>query len=290
VELDPNHAEARHGLGFTRLQGRWTTQEAIMKENGYVRHAGRCMLPQEVELQDQQRKETLAQKDWNAKLKRWNNWLGTDKAAQAEANIRGINDPYAARGLGKLLETDSRRDVRMLYVETLGRLNAPLGMETLVNLSLHDADDEIRLACLEQVVSQKYKPALGRYVQALKSKDNAVVNRGAICLAQLKDPSSVGPLIDALVTTHTYQIQKGQPGQMSSTFGTGAKSGSGGLSFGGGGVETIKQRIENRAVLQALVEMAGGTNFEFDVHAWKHWFVAQKKPQSLDARRDGLPQ
>jgi hypothetical protein len=285
IELDPDHAEARHALGYSRVQGRWTTQESLMKENGYVRHSGRWMLPQEVELLEHQRKETLAQKDWNAKLKRWNNWLGGDKAAQAEANIRAINDPFAARGLAKFLESDQRRNVRLLYVEALGHLNAPLGMDALVNTSLNDADEEVRLASLDQVVSQKYKPAVARYVQALKSKDNVVVNRAAACLAQLKDPSSVSPLIDALVTTHTFHIQKGQPGGMSSSFGTGPNSGGGGFSFGGGGVEVVKQRLENRNVLEALIGMTGA-NFDYDVKAWKYWLVAQKKSQSLDARRD----
>jgi hypothetical protein len=55
------------------------------------------------------------------------------------------------------------------------------------------------------------------------------------------------------------------------------------------GVETVK-RIENRDVLQALVDLSGGASFDFDVRAWKNWYIAQKKPQSLDARRDGASQ
>ena len=286
VEFDANHEEARHALGYSLIQGRWVTQDARMKENGYVRHAGRWMLPQEIEILEQQRKETLAQKDWGAKLKRWHAWLDTDKAAQAEAQIKAINDPFAARALARHLESDSRAHVRMLFVEALGRVHSPGAMDTLVSTSLSDGDEEIRLAALDQVVSQKYKPAVGRYVQALKSKDNETVNRAGVCLSQMKDTSAIGPLIDALVTTHTFHIPKGQPGQTSATFGTGPNGGGGGFSFGGGGVEIVKQKLENRAVLQALVDLTGGVSFNFDVKAWKNWFVAQKKSQSLDARRD----
>ncbi len=290
IALDPNHADARHALGYSQINGRWTTQDAQMKESGYVRYGGRWMLPQEIEILENERKENLAQKDWGVKLKRWHAWLDTDKAAQAEANIRAINDPYAARALARNLNNDDRRDVRLLYVEALGRINASAGMDALVNSSLADGDEEIRLACLEQVVSHQYKPAVAKYVQALKSKDNPTVNRAAVCLARMKDPASVGPLIDALVTTHTFHVPKGQPGQTSATFGTGPNSGGGGFSFGGGGVEIIKQRIENRDVLQALVDLSGGASFNFDVRAWKNWYIAQKKPQSLDARRDGASQ
>ena len=73
---------------------------------------------------------------------------------------------------------------------------------------------------------------------------------------------------------------------MGGTFGTGPNSGAGSFSFGGGGVQTVKQAFDNRDVLQALVGLTGGVSFNFDVGAWKYWFAAQKKPTSLDARRD----
>ena len=293
LDIDPQHAPARHALGYSQIQGRWVTQEQLMTENGYVRSKlapGKWVLPQEKELLEQHSKETKAQLDWAAKLRRWHAWLDTDKAAQAEANIRAIDDPYAARALAKSLASDSRREVRMIYVEALGRIDASAGLDALVTASLADDDEEIRLACLDQVVAHHYKPAVGKYVQALKSKDNATINRAAVCLSQMKDPSAVSPLIDALVTTHTFRIQKGQPGQTSATFGTGPNAGGGGgFSFGGGGVEIVKQRIENRAVLQALVDLTDGVSFNYDTKAWKYWYTARKKPQSLDARRDDSP-
>jgi hypothetical protein len=101
----------------------------------------------------------------------------------------------------------------------------------------------------------------------------------------MKDPAAVGPLIDAIVTVHTFQIQKGQPGQTSASFSKGGGGGGGGFTFGGGGVEIVKQSIQNRSVLDALVELTG-VSFNYDEKAWKKWYAAQKKPASLDARRD----
>jgi hypothetical protein len=286
LELDPNHAGARHALGYGQINGRWQTQEQKMTENGYVKHNGSWLLPQEIEIMEQQRKEKLAQLEWAAKLKRWHGWLNTNKADQAQANIQAVDDPFAARPLAKYLEQETRQNIRMLYVGALGRLNAPAGMEALVHASLFDGDEEVRMACLDQVVSHKYKPAVGTYINALRTKDNRVINRAAVCLGQMKDPSAIGPLINALRTVHTFQIQKGQPGNMGGTFGTGPNSGLGSFSFGGGGVQTVKQAFDNRDVLQALVDLTGGVSYNFDMGAWKYWFAAQKKPTSLDARRD----
>jgi hypothetical protein len=286
LELDPNHAGARHALGYSQINGRWVTQEQKMTENGYVKHNGSWVLPQEIEIIEQQRKEKLAQLEWSAKLKRWNGWLNSNKADQAQANIEAIDDPFAARPLAKCLDQETRRDVRMLYVAALGRLNAPAAMDALVHASLFDGDEEVRMACMDQVVSHKYKPAVAAYINSLKNKDNRVVNRAAHGLGQMKDPSAVAPLINALRTVHTFQIQPAQPSNMGGTFGTGPNRGLGSFSFGGGGPQTVRQTIDNRDVLQALVELTGGVSFNFDVGAWKYWLAAQKKPTSLDARRD----
>jgi hypothetical protein len=288
IELDPNHAAARRSLGYSNLQGRWITQEKLMAENGYVRYKGAWVLPQEVELKEQERKEKLAQTEWANRLKRWHTALGSDKAEQALASIRAVNDPMAAPALARYLNNSRAepRDLRLLYVESLGRLQEGAGMDALITVSLFDGDEEVRLASLDQVVAQQYKPAVGKYVQALRHKENAIVNRAAVCLARMKDRSAIGPLIDAVVTVHTMEIQKGQPGQTSAGFGSGPGGKGGGFTFGGGGTEIVKTAFQNRDVLQALIDLAGGANFEYDKGAWKHWYAVQKKPTSLDARRD----
>ncbi len=291
LEIDPDHEAARHALGYSQINGRWVTQTQVMAESGYIRskHApGKWILPQEEELLATKEKVNRAQLEWNTKLKRWSSWIGTDKASQAIAGIKAIDDPLAIRGLTRFLEDDQRQDMRLHYVQALGRINVPAAMDVLVGVSLFDRDEEIRLAALDEIVSRDYRAGVGRYVQALKYKDNGVVNRAGAALGKFKDESSIGPLIDALVTNHTYVIKKGDPGQTSATFGNSPGSGGpGGFSFGGSGTETKKIDHENRDVLQALVDMTGGTSFNYDVKAWKYWFVAQKKPATLDARRDG---
>ena len=50
IELDPNHAEARHALGYSQLDGQWVTRDEVMTQRGYVKYKGKWMLPQEKEL------------------------------------------------------------------------------------------------------------------------------------------------------------------------------------------------------------------------------------------------
>jgi hypothetical protein len=291
IELDPNHADARHGLGYSQVQGRWVTHDAMMAENGYQRYKGAWLLPQEIEIKERTRKEKLARQEWASKLKVWHRHLGTDKEAEALAGIKAIDDPFAVEALARMLNDTkqvSPREVRLLYVEALGRINDGAGMGALVTASLYDPDEEVRLSSLDQILDRQYKPAVKKYVQTLRDKENLMVNRAAYCLGKINDPEAVGPLIDALVTVHTFKIQKGQPGQTQATFGgptSGGGGGGGGFTFGGSGVEIVKKSFENRSVLEALVAIAG-TSFNFDQQAWKKWYAAQRRPASADTRRD----
>lgn len=283
VELAPDHAEARAALGYSKKNGRWVTQEMLKLEQGYVKYKGQWRLPQEVELLENRRKAELAETGWFTKLKRWYSWLGTDRDEAARANIAAINDPAAVRALLRYLGEEEDRQTKGLFVDALAQIGGDAALGALVDAALHDPDEEIRLTCLDRLAAAEYPAAVAQFVAALKDKDNQVVNRAGVALGQMQDPSAIGALIDALETVHKFKVVKGNPGQMSSTFNTGG--GGGGFSFGGGGTEIVKQSIKNREVLRALVKLAG-VNFEFDRQAWKYWYAAQKKPKTLDARRD----
>ncbi len=291
IELDPNHAEARHALGYSQIDGKWATRKEVMTQRGYQLYKGQWKLPQEIELAEGKRKLEAAQQEWMQKLKRWRGWLGSDRQAQACENIRGINDPMAVKGLAMGLRNDSAPPARMLYVEALAKIDTPEAAKAMAIASISDRVEEVRLTCLDRLQVKKRPEVVAYYVGKLKDKDNQVVNLAAIGLSRMKDPSTIGPLIDALITVHKFKIAKpGGDNAMGGTFGTGPR-GSGSPSGGtgmsaGGGPTIIHQNISNQAVLDALVVLTG-QNFNFDKQAWKYWYAAQKKPPpSLDARRD----
>jgi hypothetical protein len=150
---------------------------------------------------------------------------------------------------------------------------------------MQDPVEEVRLTCLDHLAKVKDPELTSYYVGFLRSKDNAVINRAAICLGRLNDPSAIGPLIDALVTTHQFQLPTGRPGGMSATFPTGNTPGGGGLAMNPKPT-VIRQDIRNQAVLDVLV-LTTKKNFNFDEQAWHTWHATQRKSKPLpDARRD----
>jgi hypothetical protein len=286
IELDPEYAPARHALDYTQIGGKWVTEREHMESQGYVRYKGRWVTSQELELAERDRKNELAEKEWIIKVKRWRGWLNGSKAVQGRQNLLAIDDPYAAKALSLAIKEEKVREASLIYVDALAHIGQPNAMDVLVVASIDHDDEEVRIACLDRIVRANYDRAAGIYVQKLKDADNRIVNRAGSALASLKDASSVGPLIDALVTKHKFKFVPQNPGQISSTFGSGGAGGSpGGFSFGQAKEKIVTRELTNQAVLEALIIITS-QNFNFDTRAWRYWFAAQKKPATLDARRD----
>ena len=288
VELDPQHVKAHRALGHVEDNGRWTTREQLMARDGLVWYRGKPVTPQEVELLEKGQKDRQAEGEWFGKLKRWRKWLGTKRDPDGRREIMAIDDPYAVAALLQGLEKEPSRQVRIMYIEVLANIGTPEAVKALAKCSMADRDEEVWLTCLDYLEGKKHPDLTAFYVAKLRSKDNRLVNRAAIALRRLKDPTSVGPLIAALITVHKYKVTKGSPGQMSSTFGTGpggsGAPGGSGLSMGGG-PQIISRFIQNQAVLDALIAITGH-NFNFDQKAWQHWHSQQRQRPALDARRD----
>ena len=291
VEIEPNHVRARRALGYNQVDGQWVTQEELMTQRGYVRHNGKWMSRQEVELADKKRKLETAQQEWFQNLKRWRGWLGTDRDQAARNNIAAISDPMAIKALAFGLR-DGRDDAqtRLLFVAALAKINASEADLAMAIAAVYDPNEEVRQACIDHVATTRRPEVTSYFVSKLRDRksSNEIINLAAVCLGQLKDPSAIGPLIDALVTVHSFKVSKpGGEGAMSTTFGTGSGGRPGGAGMSaGGGPKIIHQSISNQSVLDALVALTG-RNFNFDQQAWKYWYAAQKKaPDVLDARRD----
>ena len=282
IDLDPNHQKARWALGYTQINGQWTTKEEVMTKQGMKLYKGRWRLPQEIELMEERHRTEVLEKEWKQKLNRWRDWLATDKAAMGRQNILQTRDPMAVKALAAALKDDPQPAARLLYVEALGHIGNHEAKGHLAICSVEDPVEEVRMSCLDYLKKDKAPHVINYYISKLRSRENHEVNLAAIGLREMGDRSAIGPLIDALVTTHKRKISSGNPGQMSMSFGS---QGPAGMSAGGG-PKVIVYPVQNRAVLDALVALAEGPNFAFDVPQWKTWYAAQKKSQSFDPRRD----
>jgi len=286
LRLDPDHEPARRALGFGRVGDQWVQPDQWMRDRGFVRHQGAWRLPQEVRLETARREQELAEKQWKQNLKMWRGWLDGRRSAEGAAEIRQVRDPLAAAALAELLSAESVVSVRQLYVEALGRLESELAVAALIRGALEDGHAEVRMACVEELQARHAAAAVPVLIQALSSTDNVRMNRAAVALAHLGDASAILPLVEVLTTKHRAVVSGGS-GQMGATFARGSDGNPGmsGFSFGGG-QKVQEQTVANRAVLDALISLTGGANFQYDREQWRRWYAGQQQPAQFSLRRD----
>ena len=293
LKHDPEHADARLALGYSKFGDVWMTAEEYMRGQGYVRYKGAWRLEQDIALQEREVARELAEKDWKRKLKIWFDQLDRKRADEALANIRGIRDPLAAPALADVLgDMDADRNLRLLCLEVLAKLPAGLATRTHIQLSMDETDGNIRDKCLDELRRGGAQQAIPVYLKALENKkSNSIVNRAAVCLERLGDPDVTLPLIDALVTEHQVTISPASSGGggLPINFGAGGSGsgnsgGLGGLSMGGK-PKVEKRKFKNAAVHAALTQLNPGINFLYDQDAWKNWYANTKTSTNVDLRR-----
>jgi hypothetical protein len=195
-------------------------------------------------------------------------------------------------------------------VQVLGQVDSHAALGVLITISLDDPDPDVRDVSLAQVIPRQTSNVVEAYVKRLDDANNARINRAASALAQLDDRSATGPLIDALVTLHAFQVRPASSGTTNTVFhgpdpiesaiasraltglplGGQLPSSTGFASGSDSGVEFVP--MLNQDVLSALVKLSGGQSFGFDIDAWRAWHNAQRQQQQtqeINARRDDSP-
>ena len=185
----------------------------------------------------------------------------------------------------------------------LSKLNGSKGAAGLVKLSLFDPDADVRYASLNGIAEEDFEFAQTAYIRELKNSLNPVVCRAAAGLARVGDDRAVAPLIEALVTSHRFEVQTNTPATQvySATTDGNAAVASGGvlppevelavrtgqLPQGAvmappvGGVQIPRKttvmtvNVPNHDTLTTLQKLTG-QNFGFDERTWRLWWAAEK--------------
>ena len=293
AELDPNDEDARRSLGLQQVGNRWLTSDELMTERGMIFFDGKYRTKQDAALRDREKKQSSVNIDWLQQLKIWRGFLDNrrpERVQEDQAHILAINDPQAAPALIRVMEEEPEDSIFELFMRVLAQLDHPAALQQLVAYTLDpEINPEFRAQARDYLLRWPRPVPIVPYVNALKSKDNRVVNLAGLALGQLNDPAAISPLIDALVTTHKYIVPPaggGNGDQITAGFGTPGAGGGGGLSVGGKGAQVISRDESNEKVLQALVKLSGKQNFEFDEPAWRAWYVDMQMRQTVNARRD----
>lgn len=290
VELDPNHEEARKALGYRRVGSRWLTQEEHMEQLGYSRYKGAWRLRQEIEIETRESQQELAVKKFRKDLRMWleQSASGGRYADSAERNLQAINDPVAAIPLAEIVgDSTQPRKARLRCLAILSQLAPASAVPVLVKVALDDKDENLREACLDLLARLGPNTSLAEFVKELKHKDNARINRAAECIQHIGGKEATLSLINALVTEHRVQVQQGSgpPGSMTTTFSPNGSPGGGGMSMGGK-PQIVKQQRKNAGVLAALATFYPEVSFQYDVEAWRQWYIESQTTTNIDLRRD----
>lgn len=290
IAIDPDHTEARKALGYQRYGSHWLTPEEHMQSIGYIRYKGAWRLRQEIEIDSRESQQELAVKKLRKDIRMWLNQAtnGGRIADAAERNLNAIHEPEAAPALAEILaDPQEPKAIRRWCLTILAKLPPGLAKQTLMSVAMNDSDASLQDACIEELKRLGTYSVLPHFVTELKSKDNGRVNRAADCIARLGDKAATLPLINALITEHKFLIQPGNapPGGMSATFSPGGGPGGGGLSMGGK-PQLIKQQLKNSSVRNALTTLHPGVNFQYDIEAWRKWYVQSQTTSFVDLRRD----
>lgn len=280
IHLDPDHEPARRAMGFMRRDGRWTTRDGQYRRRGYVHHEGEWRTPQEIQLMEEDRKKTEANREWLARLKTYHDQLVSGNgAAQARQALLQLDDPAAIGALGNALSEESNSNIRELYLNALGNLGTDQAAMALAAAYTLEPVEDLRYTCLDHLKGKHI--ATDYFVSLLNNKEADVVNSAGFALGYLEDPSAIAPLIGALVTRHKQLIKKGGGGQTSAGF-----DNRGNMSFGHGGSDVIVNvNSHNRAVLDALTKLTG-QNYGFNIDQWKIWHANQRRYEHVNPRRD----
>lgn len=322
VELDPEHVAAHRGLGHTKYEGRWTTTEALMASRGYVKHKGKYVLPQELELIEAEERESESEKAWFKRIKMWSSWLDSDRGdrqAEATRELSAIRDGDAVPALARTFRDDPNEQKRLLYVEIMTRIDGTKPLKPLLEQSLRDESQLVRTAAIRGVRETDVEAAVPIYIRALRNEANVLVNRAATALAAMGDHTVIPALIEALVTRHRYRVMVPDQTLAVSSDGSMANPNAvalppdiagmlatGQLPYGvqvqtnGPPVRmkrvTIQKDEQNASVLTAL-NLLTGENFGYDEQAWRNWQKAKssgtlkpkKKPASKGSPHKAKP-
>jgi len=290
LELDPENVTARRALGFKKMiDGEWRTSDEEMEDQGKVQYKGRWVSIQEKELLEKQAEEKIQTRKLTGSIKKWVKMLGTAKEETALAELENLRDPKAVTGLLEAYKSEKKRPgVQKIIIKCLGRIGTETSISALLEIAVDDPIEELRLTALDNLKPNAGPGVTEYFISRLSPKRSThpQINYAGHALGELNDPSAVPALIQALETTHKFQVVTGsQNGQTTAGVGRSSTGGSGtGFSMGSS-VQVISQKKTNPEVLEALKKITK-VNFMYDQARWIEWYQTQNGGAGASLRRE----
>jgi hypothetical protein len=294
IELDPNHAEARKLLGYKLVDGQWMTRDAEMEAQGYVKYRGKYILPQQKEALEQSETQSETRKELFRRVRYAERLLSSpDEKRQQQGFdlLQSITDPLAVEPIVEVLFERPDDAFRGVAIETLGSIEGRESDAALLRATLEDPARSNRTAAVDILVARKTPELIGQAMAYLTNNDNDKVARSAVLLGAFKDPSAIGPLVEALETKHRY-VHEPTPQEIADSIsnkkyvvnrteilpdGTMVQRSRPRVTpirgFAGE-AKVIDETKRNPDVLRALIAITG-QDFGYDEKAWERWLTEE---------------
>jgi len=289
VELDPSHENwiALGDMTFDKRSGEYIKSDVAYKRKGMVHLGGRSWdTPQShaIEKLDESQKKEVGEIRTAIKSNLQNLKDRGPKQAKAIEFFGNLKNPAAIEVIFLDYFNKDNFGPADVFMPILARMPGNAASHVFIYLAMNSknlASPELVQVSLELLSREQCREyamiAFLNVIRDPKSLPNAI-DRAGTHIQSFPDKVAIPDLIERLITkiTTTTSI----PGD--STFN---RDGS------GGGISTPKtlkqERIHNhQPVLAALVALADGANFNYDIPQWRIWYANTYSKSNLDLRRD----
>jgi len=286
VELDPSDEnwKALGGQIWDAKYGEWIHQDKKFRRQGMKSIPGNKWDTPESQAiakveTDQKISNAEMKKQIDANLRNLND---RSKGAKAQQFFATLNDPASIKTIDDYLEKETNGDKISFFMEILARMPNNSANSVLVKLAMTSkniplANQSIDLLQRTEAGREYAFNSFWNVIRNANSKPDAV-DRAGSNLQSFPDKRATKDLIERLISI--LIIDK------SSSPTTGMTS-DGGINMPMGSGTTKEKRVyEHQPVLTALIAIADGANYQFDIPEWRSWYARTYAITNLDLRRD----
>jgi len=204
LELQPDYAPARRGLGYVRVGDWWVNGRRTMRrEQPPEKAAGGGV-------NDEERVARAIQGQWNLRIRAIRRALlesrDDRRFREGRGKILEIKDPLVILPLSEVLSQGSVA-CRLTLVEALSGFGEDEATMNLAILALIDASEDVREKALVEVDRREDPRAIAQYRSALSAGNDVILRRAAYALGKLKAQEAVPELINMLTARRTKWIE-----------------------------------------------------------------------------------
>jgi len=202
------------------------------------------------------------------------------KGEKAREFFKSLNDPKAIKQISDNLKKDVSR--AGLCMEILAQMPGNSACPVFVDIAMNSPNTALAGQAIELLERTPESREFAFYyflgiIQNEKSLP-AAVDRAANHLQGFADKRAIPSLINRLVTMVKRTFTKPQTNSIST-------NGNSSMSTGPEKFETVDP-YKHQSVLNVLVPLAEGANFQYDIPTWQKWYALTYAKTNLDLRRD----